>query len=113
VLERPDLLAKLVDVPHQAKDSTARQTAMRELQAMVPRTSQYHPGHEIPEKNWYYRIAKRLLFNDFGVYAGQDHSRTAAPFLPPQSGGPDSRVAAAPVLVPLGVSSGKSSDQNP
>jgi hypothetical protein len=48
---------------------------------MIPRTSQYHPGHEIPEKNLYYRIAKKFLFNDFGVYKGHDHSKTAAPFL--------------------------------
>ena len=48
---------------------------------MTPRTSQYHPGHEIPEKNLYYRIAKKFLFNDFGVYKGHDHSKTAAPFL--------------------------------
>ena len=80
VLERPDLLAQLVD-KHSAKDSTARGTAMQELKSMVPRTSQYHPGHEIPEKNLYYRLAKKFLFNDFGVYEGQDHTRTAAPFL--------------------------------
>ncbi len=81
VLERPDLLDQLVE-RHEAKDSTARQTARQELQSMVPRTSQYHPGHEIPEKNWYYRMAKRFLFNDFGVYEGHDHSQSAAPFLP-------------------------------
>ncbi|MFZ9089582.1 MAG: hypothetical protein ACO3FE_05775, partial [Planctomycetaceae bacterium] len=80
VLERPDLLAQLVD-KHSAKDATARKTAMSELKSMVPRTSQYHPGHEIPEKNLYYRLAKRFLFNDFGVYDGHDHSRSAAPFL--------------------------------
>lgn len=80
VLERPDLLEQLV-VRHEAKDSTARGTALSELRAMVPRTSQYHPGHEIPEKNFYYRLAKRFLFNDFGVYAGHDHRATAAPFL--------------------------------
>ena len=80
VLERPDLLAQLVE-KHSAKDSTARGTAMQELKSMVPRTSQYHPGHEIPEKNLYYRLAKKFLFNDFGVYEGQDHTRTAAPFL--------------------------------
>jgi len=117
VLERPDLLAKLVD-SHHAKDSTARQTAMRELQAMVPRTSQYHPGHEIPERNWYYRLAKRFLFNDFGVYAGHDHTRTAAPFLSAttasvSSSGPDSRAAAGPVLVPLGLSPAQSPDPAP
>jgi hypothetical protein len=48
---------------------------------MIPRTSQYHPGHEIPERNWYYRIAKRFLFNDFGVYDGHDHRQTAAPYI--------------------------------
>jgi len=80
VLERPDLLTELVD-RHQAKDATARQTARQELRRMEPQTSQYHPGSEVPERNWYYRLAKRFLFNDFGVYAGHDHSQTAAPFL--------------------------------
>ena len=80
MLERPDLLQQLVE-RHGAKDSTARGTAMQELKGMIPRTSQYHPGHEIPEKNVYYRIAKKFLFNDFGVYKGHDHTKTAAPFL--------------------------------
>ena len=80
VLERPDLLQQLVE-RHGAKDSTARGTALQELQAMIPRTSQYHPGHEIPEKNLYYRLAKKFLFNDFGVYQGHDHTTTAAPFV--------------------------------
>ncbi len=53
---------------------------------MIPRTSQYHPGHEIPEKNLYYRLAKKFLFNDFGVYAGHDHTQTAAPFLQARTG---------------------------
>jgi hypothetical protein len=59
-LERPDLLAQLVE-RHGAKDSTARKTAMAELQAMTPRTSQYNPIDEVPEKNLFYRIAKYLL----------------------------------------------------
>jgi hypothetical protein len=78
VLERPDLLTKLVDA-YGAKDATARQTARAELDAMQVRTSQYSPGAEIPEKNPFYRLAKRFFFNDFGAYAGHDHSRTAAP----------------------------------
>ena len=45
------------------------------------RTSQYNPGSEVPEKNWLYRLAKRFWFNDFGVYRGKDHTRTAAPGL--------------------------------
>src|SRR5437870_4260685 len=80
VLERPDLLKQLVE-RHGAKDATVRGTALAELEAMNIRTSQYNPGHEIPEKNWLYRLAKRYWFNDFGVYNGHDHSRTAAPGL--------------------------------
>lgn len=78
VLERPDLLKALVD-KHSAKDSTARGTAIAELEAMSVRTSQYHPGDEVPEKSLAYRIVKRFWFSDFGVYEGHDHSATAAP----------------------------------
>lgn len=78
VLERPDLLKVLIE-KHGAVDSTARQTALQELSVMETRTSQYSPGNEIPEKNLLYRIAKRFLFNDFGLYAGHDHSKTSAP----------------------------------
>ena len=80
VLERPDLLHDLVE-KHAAKDSTVRQTAHAELKAMDIRTSQYHPGQEIPEKNFLYRLAKRFWFNDFGAYKGMDHGRTSAPGL--------------------------------
>ena len=73
-----DVLRELV-LRHDAKDGTARQTALRELEAMSVRTSQYHPGMEVPEKSWAYRLAKRFWFNDFGVYRGHDHSTTAAP----------------------------------
>jgi len=78
ILERPDLLRELV-VRHGAKDSTARGTALAELEAMAIRTSQYNPGAEIPEKSWAYRIVKRLCFNDFGVYNGRDHGKESAP----------------------------------
>jgi len=67
VLERPDLLHELT-VLHDAKDSTARKTAAAELLAMTPRPSQYNTAHEIPEKSWAYRFAKRHFFNDFGAY---------------------------------------------
>jgi MoaA/NifB/PqqE/SkfB family radical SAM enzyme len=80
VLERPDLLKALAE-EHHAPDATARHTAYAELSAMHPRTSQYNPGHEIPEKSWLYRFAKKRWFNDFGVYDGHDHSATAAPGL--------------------------------
>jgi MoaA/NifB/PqqE/SkfB family radical SAM enzyme len=67
VLERPDLLKELVQ-RHGAKDGTARQRAMAELEAMEPRPSQYRPGTEIPEKSLAYRLAKRFFFHDFGAY---------------------------------------------
>jgi MoaA/NifB/PqqE/SkfB family radical SAM enzyme len=79
VLERPDLLAELVE-RHGARDSTARGTALAELAAMRGRPSQFDPGQEVPEKSWLYRLAKRLWFNDFGVYAGRRHR--AAPLDP-------------------------------
>ena len=78
VLERPDLLKELVE-RHGARDSTARGTALAELEAMTVRTSQYNPEVEVPEKSWLYRLAKRFWFNDFGVYRGRDHTRASAP----------------------------------
>lgn len=87
VLERPDLLKKVID-KHTAKDSTARHTAMQELEAMTVRTSQYNPGKEIPEKSWLYRLAKRFWFNDFGVYRNSDHNTLSAPALLSASAAP-------------------------
>jgi MoaA/NifB/PqqE/SkfB family radical SAM enzyme len=92
VLERPDLLRELV-IKHGARDATVRGTALAELETMTVRTSQYNPGHEVPEKNWLYRLAKRYWFNDFGVYRGQDHSKSSAPAMRKASGIP--LVAAA------------------
>jgi MoaA/NifB/PqqE/SkfB family radical SAM enzyme len=67
VLERPDLLKNLVE-KHGARDTTARQTALAELESMDSRPSQFAPGVEIPEKSWVYRWIKRHFFNDFGAY---------------------------------------------
>ena len=67
VLERPDLVKELV-VKHGARDTTARGTAMAELEAMRPRFSQWLPGQEVPEQHWLYRLAKRYWFCDFGAY---------------------------------------------
>ena len=76
VLERPDLVKELV-VKHGAKDTTARGTAMAELEAMTPRFSQWLPGEEIPEKHWMYKFAKKYWFNDFNAYQQADHDATA------------------------------------
>lgn len=67
VLERPDLLVQLAE-KHQARDTTQRKTSIAELKATIPRRSQYVPGGEIPERSWAVRLAKWLVFNDFGVY---------------------------------------------
>jgi MoaA/NifB/PqqE/SkfB family radical SAM enzyme len=67
VLERPDLLRDLMD-RHGARDTTARGTALAELEAMQSRPSQFNPGHEIPERSLAYRLAKYFFFNDYGMY---------------------------------------------
>lgn len=77
VLERPDLVLELAG-KHGARDTTLRQTARAELEAMTPKGSQYLPGHEIPEKHWMYRFAKRFWFNDFNAYA-QGPDRAGSP----------------------------------
>src|SRR5947208_3230651 len=76
VLERPDLIKALV-VKHGARDTTARGTAMAELEAMQPRFSQWLPGQEVPEKHWMYRLAKRYWFSDFGAYQSASHDAEA------------------------------------
>jgi MoaA/NifB/PqqE/SkfB family radical SAM enzyme len=68
VLERPDLLSALV-AKHNLRDTTARQTALAELSAMKPRTSQHNPSNEIPEEHWAYRFAKKHWFFGFGAYS--------------------------------------------
>ena len=42
--------------------------SIAELQATIPRRSQYAPGTEIPERSWAVRFAKWIAFNDFGAY---------------------------------------------
>ncbi len=67
VLERPDLLADVVE-RHGCRDTTIRGTAGNELAAMTSRPSQYDPENAIPEKNWFYRFAKKHWFFGFGAY---------------------------------------------
>ena len=67
LLERPDVLADVV-ARAQARDSSGRETVHAELAALQPR-----PGHDmgedaIPERNWFYRFAKKHWFFGFGAY---------------------------------------------
>ncbi len=68
ILERPDLLKELAE-KHNAKDTTIRSEAIKELEEMEIRPSQYNPGKEVPEKNIAYRLAKKFWFNDYGAYS--------------------------------------------
>ena len=68
---------KSLVVKHGARDTTARGTAMAEIEAMTPRFSQWLPGEEIPEKHWMYKLSKKYWFNDFNAYAMADHDSTA------------------------------------
>ena len=67
VLERPDLVRDLV-AKHGARDTTQRGTALAELDAMQPRSSQHNPDHVVPEDHWAYRFAKKHWFFGFGAY---------------------------------------------
>jgi MoaA/NifB/PqqE/SkfB family radical SAM enzyme len=67
VLERPDLVRELV-LRHGAKDTTQRQAALKEIEALTPRHSQYDPENAIPEEHWMYRFAKKHWFFGFGAY---------------------------------------------
>lgn len=67
VLERPDLVKSLVE-KHGAADTTQRQTAVAELDAMIPRGSQHNAKVQVPEESWMYRFAKKHWFFGFGAY---------------------------------------------
>ncbi len=86
ILERPELVEQLVQ-KHGARDSTARKTVSEELAAMQPRTSQWDEGNEIPERNFFYRFAKKHWFNDFGAYRNGLPLRAMPPdsLVPPPS----------------------------
>lgn len=69
VLEKPQLLKQFVE-KHGAGDTTVRETAHAELEALGEgRHSQHLPGQEIPEKHWLYRFAKKHWFFGFGAYS--------------------------------------------
>ena len=67
ILERPDVVRDLV-IKHDARDTTLRATALAELDAMRPQSSQWMPEREIPERFGIYRFAKKFWYNDFGAY---------------------------------------------
>jgi hypothetical protein len=54
---------------NQAKDGTARKTAMKELEALESRPSQSSLTVDVPERSWAYRFAKKHFYTDFGAYS--------------------------------------------
>ncbi len=67
LMDRPDLLRDFV-LEHNARDSSGRATALAELEAMGVCPSHAMAGHEIPERSWLYRFAKKNWFFGFGAY---------------------------------------------
>ncbi|OVE81218.1 radical SAM protein [bacterium M21] len=50
------------------EDTSGRNQAYNELEAMIKRPGHHLPGQEIPEKSWLYRFAKKNWFFGFGAY---------------------------------------------
>jgi hypothetical protein len=67
LLEEPERLAELVTSAG-AVDSSGRGTALDELRCMRPRPGHHLPGREIPERDPFYRFAKKNWFFGFAAY---------------------------------------------
>lgn len=67
LLERPDVLKNLV-VDEGACDTSGRGKGLEEIAAMTPLPGHHVPGREIPEKDFFYRFAKKHWFFGFAAY---------------------------------------------
>lgn len=67
LLDNPAALNEFL-VTEGARDTTARGTGLQEIAAMQKRPCHHLSGHEIPEKHWLYRFAKKRWFFGFGAY---------------------------------------------
>ena len=67
LLEQPDALLRFME-QEGVPDSSARGSAYKELAAMQCLSGHHIPGKEIPEKNPFYRFAKKYYFFGFGAY---------------------------------------------
>ncbi|MDA8020075.1 MAG: radical SAM protein [Thermoanaerobaculia bacterium] len=50
-----------------AQDTSGRDTAFDELNALTPRHSHHLPGREVPEDFWFYRLLKKNVFFGMGA----------------------------------------------
>jgi MoaA/NifB/PqqE/SkfB family radical SAM enzyme len=67
IMEDPGRLAAFLQAQG-AHDTSGRGSALRELTAMKPCASHHLPSAEIPERNAFYRFAKKNWFFGFGAY---------------------------------------------
>ncbi len=67
LLENPEALHDLL-LTEAARDTSGRGRGLQEIAAMRKRAGHHQPGHEIPEKHWLYRMAKKRWFFGFGAY---------------------------------------------
>lgn len=67
LLRRPDRLLALLDRAG-ARDTTGRGTGRAELAAMTARPDHDMGAQALPERHWFYRLAKRNFFLGFGAY---------------------------------------------
>jgi MoaA/NifB/PqqE/SkfB family radical SAM enzyme len=67
LLDRPGELRAFVE-RQGATDSSGRGTGLAELAAMTPHADHHQPGREIPERDFFYRFAKKHWFFGFGAY---------------------------------------------
>ena len=67
LLDRPELLAPVVRQGG-AHDTSGRPGNLDAIAGRAPCAGHDLPGHEIPERQWIYRLAKRKWFFGFGAY---------------------------------------------
>lgn len=67
LLENPEKLVQFLE-EQKAIDTTSRGTVLSELRMMTPRAGHNQVGEEIPEKNVFYKLAKKKYFFGFGAY---------------------------------------------
>ena len=67
LLDRPGLLGSVVNQGG-AHDTSGRPGNLHAITSRTPCAGHDLPGHEIPERRWAYRLAKRQWFFGFGAY---------------------------------------------
>jgi MoaA/NifB/PqqE/SkfB family radical SAM enzyme len=67
LIEQPARLADALE-RSDARDTTGRSRGLAELRARPPCASHDLNGEHIPERHWFYRLAKKYWFGGFGAY---------------------------------------------